>query len=84
LTECGDLSEVEVEETEMVAVAVKTAEAIEMAAMTVKVVVMLKTATMAEATEMAAAVITMAENAAVDVTDGKGGGRRHIGGNTGS
>jgi hypothetical protein len=45
---------------------------------------MLKTAMMAEATETAAAVMTMAEKMAVDVTDGRGGGRWHIGGNAGS
>jgi hypothetical protein len=40
-------------------------------------------AKMAEATEMAAAVMTMAEKAAVDVTNEKGGSRWHIRGNTG-
>jgi hypothetical protein len=33
---------------------------------------------------MVAVVMTMAKTAAVDVTDGKGDGRRHIGGNAGS
>jgi hypothetical protein len=82
LTECSDISEVEAEETETVVVTVKMAEATEtaavmvkMVAMTVKVAVMLKTATMVEAIETAVAV---------DVTDGKGSGRRHIGGNAGS
>jgi hypothetical protein len=93
LTEYGDLSKVEAEETETAAVMVKTAktaEATETAAVTVKVVVMtvkavatVKTATMAEVTEMVAAVMTMAEKAAVDITDGKGASRWHIGGNTG-
>jgi hypothetical protein len=64
LTECGDLSEVEAGETAMAAVAVKMAEAIEMAAvtittvaltvkmatMTINVVTTLRTAVMAEAT----------------------------------
>jgi hypothetical protein len=36
LTKCSDLSEAEAEETEMAAVAVKTAEAIETAAIMVK------------------------------------------------
>jgi hypothetical protein len=40
-------------------------------------VVMAKTVT-------AAAVMTTAEKVVVDVTDGKGSGRWHIGGNTGS
>jgi hypothetical protein len=42
------------------------------------------TAKMVAVTETAAAVMTTAEKAAVDITDGKGGGRRHIGGNAGS
>jgi hypothetical protein len=80
------------------AVAVKTAEAIETAAVTVTTAAMmvkatammvkaaatLKTATMVESAETAAAVMTMVEKAAVDVTDGKDGGRWHIGENTGS
>jgi hypothetical protein len=33
---------------------------------------------------MAAAVMTTAEKVVVDVTDGKGGSRRHIRGNAGS
>jgi hypothetical protein len=93
LTECSDLSEAEAEETETAAVMVKTAktaEATEMAAVTVKTAAMIvkvaatvKTATTAEVTETAAEVMTMAEKAVVDITDGKGSGRWHIGGNTG-
>jgi hypothetical protein len=57
----------------------KTAEATEMAAVTVKTAaVTVKTAMTVEPTEMAAAVMTTAEKAAVDVTDRKGGGRQHI------
>jgi hypothetical protein len=89
LTKYSNLSEAEAEETEMVII-VKTVEATEMAvvtimtvSMTVKAVATLKTTTTAEATEMVAAVMTMAEKAAVDITDGKGGGRRHIRGNAG-
>jgi hypothetical protein len=88
LTKYGNLSETEAEETETAAVAVKTAKTAEatetmavmvkMAATTVKAAAMLKMAT------MAAVVMTMAEMAAVDVTDGKGSGRWHIGGNSGS
>jgi hypothetical protein len=50
---------------------------------TERAVVMVNTAKMAEATEMAAAVMTTAQKAAVDITDGKGGSKQHIGGNTG-
>jgi hypothetical protein len=42
------------------------------------------TAKTAAVTETAVVVMPMAEKAAVDVTDGRGGGRSHIGGNTGS
>jgi hypothetical protein len=83
--------EVEAEEMEITVVAVKTAEAIEtavvtvtMAAMTVKVAATLKTAIMVESAEMAAAVMTTVEKVVVDITDGKDGGRWHIGENTGS
>jgi hypothetical protein len=71
LTEYSDLSEAETEETETAA-AVMIETVVE---------VIIKTA---EATETVAAVMTMAEKAAADVTDGTGGDRRHIGGNTGS
>jgi hypothetical protein len=57
-------------------------ETMEMAAavMTMAAAVM----TMAAAVmTMAAAVMTMAKKAAADVTNGKGGSRQHIGGNTG-
>jgi hypothetical protein len=37
----------------------------------------------AVAIKMVVVVMTMAEKAAVDITDGRGGGRRHIRGNTG-
>jgi hypothetical protein len=91
LTKCGNLSEAEVEEMEMVVVAVKTAKMTEMAAvmvttaaMTVKAAAMLKMATTAESAEMAAAVMTTAEKVVVDITDGKDDGRRHIGENAGS
>jgi hypothetical protein len=63
LTECSDLSEVEAEETEMAVVAVKmveTAEAIEMAVVTI---------TMAALTVKAAAALKTV--AAVIITDGK-------------
>jgi hypothetical protein len=75
LTECGDLSEAEVEETEMVVVAVKTVKVIETAAVTITTAAVLK---------MAATVMTTAKTVAVVVTDEKGDGRRHIGGNSGA
>jgi hypothetical protein len=56
---------------------------VKVTAMMVKAAAMLKTAMTAELAETAAAVMTMVEKAAVDVTDGKDGGRRHIGENTG-
>jgi hypothetical protein len=69
LTEYSNLSEAEVEETEIAVVMVKTAKTAEATEMAVAVmttaVVTVKTATTAEATEMAAAVMTMAEKVAV-------------------
>jgi hypothetical protein len=68
---------VEAERTETAAVTVKTVEATKMVEATKTAAVMVKTATMAEVTEMAAAVMTTADKVAIDVTDGKGGGRQH-------
>jgi hypothetical protein len=51
------------------------AKTTETVVVTVKAAATLKTA---------AAVMTTAEKTAVDVTDEKGGGRQHIGGNAGS
>jgi hypothetical protein len=90
LTKCGGLLEVEPEETETAVVAVNMVEAIEtvavtvtMVAMTVKAAATLKMATTVESAEMVVAVMTVAEKAAVDVTDGKDGGRQHIRENAG-
>jgi hypothetical protein len=80
LTECGDLSEVEAEETETAVVVVKTAEAIETAAVTVTMVAMM---VKAAATLKMATTAESEETVAPDITNGKDGGRWHIGENTG-
>jgi hypothetical protein len=65
LTECGDLSEVDVEETETAAVAVKTVRAIEMAAVTITTAaLMVNTAVM-----MVNTVAMLRTTAVVVVTD---------------
>jgi hypothetical protein len=71
LTKCGNLSEAEVEETETATVVVKMAKMTEGMAMRAAVAAIME--------KMAA----VTETAVVDITDGRGGGRQHIGGNTG-
>jgi hypothetical protein len=82
LTKCSDLSEAEAEETEMVVVAVKTVRVIETAAVMITMVVL--TVKAAAALKTAATVMTTAKTVAVVITDEKGNGRRHIGGNSGT
>jgi hypothetical protein len=61
----------------MAVVMVKTA------AVMAKMAATVKTAMTVEVTETVAAVMTTAEKVAVDITDGKGGGRWYIRWNTG-